>query len=344
VIRELLTDILRWRDEGKAIALATVIDTWGSAPRGVGAKMAITAEGEMAGSVSGGCVESAVVQEGIEVLESGIPRLLEFGVADETAWEVGLACGGHITVFVHPLSIELLDAHRAQIEGDLSLCTVTVLCGPGAALGRELLLFADGEVVGELGGGLDAAAQELAREALAGGERGRVVLPGEGEQVELFVEVTLPPPKLVIVGGVHIAVELVSIANILGYHTVVIDPRKKFGSHERFPHADELIQSWPEQAFEQVQIDASTAVAMLTHDPKIDDPALMIALPSAAFYVGALGSTKTQAKRRERLLEAGVTEEQLARLHGPIGLNLGGRFPAEVALAIMAEIVQARHR
>jgi len=148
----------------------------------------------------------------------------------------------------------------------------------------------------------------------------------------------------VIVGGVHIAVELVSIANILGYHTVVIDPRKKFGSHERFPHADELIQSWPEQAFEQVQIDASTAVAMLTHDPKIDDPALMIALPSAAFYVGALGSTKTQAKRRERLLEAGVTEEQLARLHGPIGLNLGGRFPAEVALAIMAEIVQARHR
>jgi xanthine dehydrogenase accessory factor len=182
-----------------------------------------------------------------------------------------------------------------------------------------------------------------AREVLAAGQPKQVSLPHANTEVELFVDVLLPSPTLIAVGGVHIAIALAALARTLGYRTIIVDPRRTFGSEPRFPHVDQLIQEWPDDALKQIGLTRSTAVAMLTHDPKLDDPGLLMALPSPAFYVGALGSSKTQAKRRQRLLEAGLTEAQLARLHGPIGLDIGAQTPEEIALAVMAQIVAARN-
>jgi len=343
-MRDILSDIDRWRVQGEPVALATVIQTWGSAPRGVGAKMALTPDGQIAGSVSGGCVEGAVFETGAQVLKTGRPQLLHFGVADETAWEVGLACGGSIEVFVQPLDATLYDAARTTLTEERLAATVTVVRGPANLLGREVMLRDDGSVVGALGDGLDAPAIDAARAAMSEGQPQRRTLPdAAAEPVELFVDVLLPSPTLIAVGGVHIAIALAAIAKTLGYRTIVVDPRRAFGSEARFPHVDRLIQAWPDEALAQITVTRSTAVAMLTHDPKLDDPALKIVLPSAAFYVGALGSRKTQDQRRRRLLDAGLSEAQLARLHGPIGIDIGAKTPEEIALAVMGQIVAARH-
>ena len=342
-MRDILPDLEKWRaDNNNSIALATVIQTWGSSPRREGAKMALTPDGKITGSVSGGCVEGAVFETGVDVLKSGTPQLLHFGVADETAWEVGLACGGSIDIFVKPLAKEFFNDLRSMLVEERPAVTITVVRGPSDALGREIMLRDDGTTSGTLAldGDLDARALNLAREALANGESRRAML---NEEIEVFIEVILPPPTLIVVGGVHITIALVSLAKTLGYRTVVVDPRSAFGNAERFPNVDQLIQSWPDEAFEQVPLTRSTAVAMLTHDPKLDDPALKLALPSSAFYVGALGSKNTQAKRRKRLLEDGLTEEELNRLHGPIGLEIGAATPEEIAMSIMAEIVAARN-
>jgi len=344
-MRDVLPSIDRWLARGEPIALATVIQTWGSAPRGVGAKMAMTAGGEIAGSVSGGCVEGAVFETGSEVLKTGRPQLLHFGVADDTAWEVGLACGGTIEVFVEKLDLAHYDTLRTALIEEQPAATVTVVRGPEEYLGRTLTLFAGGEIFGALSNGPDSIATSAAREALASGESKRLTLtPPDAAPLEVFVEVLLPSPTLVIVGGVHIAIALASLAKTLGYRTILVDPRKAFGSEARFPHVDHLIRAWPEEALAQVNLNRSTAVATLTHDPKLDDPALRVALHSPAFYVGALGSLRTQAQRRERLAEAGFTEAQLDRLHGPIGLSIGASTPEEIALAVMAQIVAVRNK
>ncbi len=329
----------RWLAEGEQVALATVIGTWGSAPRGVGAKMAVSGTGKMSGSVSGGCVEGAVAGAAAEVMRSGRPQLLHFGVADETAWEVGLACGGEIEVFVQPLQGEMLEVIRAA--ADTPSVALTVVRGLDESLGRQLLLLKDGKLLGALGAVLDEAALEHAREALAEGRSQRVQVAGG---TELFIEISLSPPTLVVVGGVHIAIALVAMAKALGYRTVVVDPRRSFGTAERFPDVDQLMHSWPDRALTELELDISMAVAVLTHDPKLDDPALGVALRSPAFYVGALGSRSTNEKRRERLLASGLAAEQLQRLRAPIGLDLGGRSPAEIALSVLAEIVAAQHR
>lgn len=339
-MRDILTDLVRWHEGDEPIALATVIQTWGSSPRRPGAKMALTAGGRISGSVSGGCVEAAVAECGLEVLETGRPQLLHFGVADETAWEVGLACGGSIDVFVQKLERQFFKELRQVYEGEGLAAVVTVVRGPDEVLGREILVEEDGGTTGSLSADLDARAIELAKEAMARDMSRRVSL---SEDTDVFVEVILPPPTLVAVGGVHITVALVALAKTLGYRTVVVDPRSAFGSQERFPEVDRLIQKWPEEAFREIPLTRSTAVAMLTHDPKLDDPALKAALPSPAFYVGALGSRTTQARRRQRLLEEGLTEPQLDRLHGPIGLEIGATTPEEIAISIMAEIVAARN-
>jgi xanthine dehydrogenase accessory factor len=339
-MRDLLPDIDTWRAENKSIALATVIQTWGSSPRRPGAKMALTPEGNITGSVSGGCVEGAVFDTGLDVLKSNRPRLLHFGVADETAWEVGLACGGSIDIFVKPLDMEIFSPLRATLVDEKSAVLVTVVRGPDELLGREMLVREDGQVTGTVEAPLKEQVVDLARETLAGGGSRRAML---NEDVEVFVEVISPPPTLIAVGGVHITVALMALAKTLGYRTVVVDPRSAFGNETRFPYVDQLIQSWPQEAFQQIPINRSTAVAMLTHDPKLDDPALKIALRSSAFYVGALGSKMTQAKRRQRLLDDGLTQEQLDRLHGPIGLDIGAGTPEEIAISIMAEIVAARN-
>ena len=339
-MRDILSDLDHWRAENKSIALATVIQTWGSSPRRAGAKMALTPDGNISGSVSGGCVEGAVFEEGVGVLKSNHPKLLHFGVADETAWEVGLACGGSIDIFVKPLDLEFFKALRSAWAAGQPAVSVTVVRGAEEIVGREMLVREDGTVTGSLQAELDQQALPAAREALAQGESRRVVLK---DDTEVFLEVILPPPTLIAVGGVHITIALMSLAKTLGYRTVVVDPRSAFGNETRFPNVDQLIQAWPQEAFQQIPLTRSTAVAMLTHDPKLDDPALKVALPSPAFYVGALGSKTTQSKRRQRLLEDGVTEQQLDRLHGPIGLEIGAGTPEEIAMSIMAEIVAAHN-
>lgn len=340
-MRDILPDLDKWRaEDNKSIALATVIQTWGSSPRRAGAKMALTPDGKITGSVSGGCVEGAVFEEGVQTLKSNRPKLLHFGVADETAWEVGLACGGSIDIFVKPLDTELFKSLRSVLTKEDTAVLVTLVSGPDKLLGRELLLKDDNSAIGTISDELNEQVLSLAKETLAQGESRRAML---NDDVEVFMEVILPPPTLIAVGGVHITIALMSLAKTLGYRTVVVDPRSAFGNEERFPNVDQLIQEWPDEAFEQVPITRSTAIAMLTHDPKLDDPALKIALPSPAFYIGALGSKNTQAKRRQRLLAEGLTEEQLNRLHGPIGLEIGAGTPEEIAMSIMAEIVAARN-
>ena len=344
-MRDVLSDIDRWLERGEPIALATVIQTWGSAPRRVGAKMAMTSTGEIAGSVSGGCVEGAVFETGSEVLKTGRPQLLHFGVTDDTAWEVGLACGGTIEVFVEKLDLAHYDTLRAALIEEQPAATVTVVRGPEEYLGRTLTLLANGGMAETVRSDLDLLAASTGREALASGESKRLTLTApDAVPLEVFVEVLLPSPTLVIVGGVHIAIALASLAKTLGYRTILVDPRKAFGSEARFPNVDHLIQAWPEEALAQVNLNRSTAVATLTHDPKLDDPALRVALHSPAFYVGALGSIRTQAQRRERLADAGLTEAQLDRLHGPIGLDIGASTPEEIALAVMAQIIAVRNK
>lgn len=335
-MRDVLADIERWRAEGKPIALATVVQTWGSAPRPAGGKMALTADGKISGSVSGGCVENAVVEAGAQVLKSRRPQLLHFGVSDETAWSVGLACGGTIEVFVEPLSADIFEPIREALREERPAAVATVIRGNENLLGRKLALFADGKIVGSI----DDAALTATRSALAEGSS-RLLPLGD---LEIFVDVLLPSPRLVIVGGVHIAIGLVSLAKTLGFRTILVDPREAFGSAKRFPHADQIVSAWPDRALEEIGINSSTAVAVLTHDPKLDDLALMTALQSPAFYIGALGSRRTQEKRHARLREAGLSEEALSRLYAPIGLDLGGRSPEEIALSVIAQIVSARNQ
>jgi xanthine dehydrogenase accessory factor len=339
-MRDVLREIEAWRAAGEDVAVATVLETWGSAPRAAGARMAVTASGQVAGSVSGGCVEGAVVEAGRETLRTGKPRRLHFGVADDTAWAVGLACGGSIDVFVEKLDPKSFEPIRDALRAERPVASVTVVGGPDEMLGKKRVLLENGRSEGSLGGGLDETASEAARAALSEGSIRRVTAGG----VELFAEALMPSPTLVAVGGVHIAVALVALAKTLGYRTVVVDPRTAFGNADRFPGVDRLMTDWPDAALRGIGLNASTAVAVLTHDPKLDDPALSVALRSPAFYVGALGSKKTQEKRRRRLLDGGLTEEELSRLHAPIGLPLGGRTPEEIALAVMAQIVATRNQ
>jgi xanthine dehydrogenase accessory factor len=339
-MRDILSNVERWLAEGKQVALATVVQTWGSSPRRVGSKMAVSSDVQFSGSVSGGCVENAVIEAAGEVMKSGQAQLLHFGVADETAWEVGLACGGSIEVFVRSLDPGFYPALREAYtdEGTHSVHG-TVIRGSAELLGDEYLLREGGIVTGYHE--IFANAFPLVQETLAQRASRRVVLD---ESTELFLEFIAPPPTLVAVGGVHITVALVSLAKRLGFKTIVVDPRSAWGNEERFPDVDELIQAWPQAAFQRVKLTRSSAVIMLTHDPKLDDPAVTIALNSPAFYVGALGSKTTQAKRRERLLREGIIESRLSRLHAPIGLDIGAETPEEIALAILAEVVLAYRR
>lgn len=347
-MREIIEAIGQWSEQSEPVAVATVIETWGSAPRGVGAKMALTPSHRIAGSVSGGCVEGAVFEAGVETLETGRPQLLRFGVADETAFEtVGLACGGSIEVFVEPLTPVLHAFWQRVFELDIPAATATIVQGPEAWLGYKLMLDADGEVLPATdaeSAEVHAALLGAAQAALKEGVSQRVkLLTASGAQFTAFAEALLPRPTLIIVGGVHIAIALTTMAKAMGYRVIVVDPRGAFGNATRFPHADRIINEHPRKAFESLTITRSTAVVTLTHDAKFDDPTLRVALVSPAFYVGALGGRKTREARRKRLADAGLSEAQLSRLHSPIGIDIGARTPEEIALATMAQIVAARN-
>lgn len=312
-------------DAGKGAALATVIETWGSSPRPVGAQLAISSEGEMVGSVSGGCVEGAVIHAGLDAIKDGQCRVLEFGVSDEDAFAVGLACGGTIRVMVEPvgtgqgLPTALLDELIARREARKPAALVTDI----ESWERQLCNEPEGPLA----------------EAIAQGfisDRSRL----EGSR---FVHIHNPPLRLIVVGAVHIAQPLLAMARLAGYDVTLIDPRETFAADHRFP-GETILQDWPDEAIEALAPDARTAIVTLTHDPKFDDAALKTALGSDAFYIGALGSTRTHAKRLARLEADGVPREMLDRIHAPIGLDIGAKSPAEIAISIMAEMTERLRR
>jgi len=338
-MRDLLGDYQRFVQAGKPFGRAVVTSVWGSAPRAEGSSMLASADGTIAGSVSGGCVESATALEIQQAIARGSPKLVTFGVTDERAWEVGLACGGTIKVFVEPsVRPEVLQA--AHGPGGEVLASII----DGRGVGQSVRVFEDGRIQGNLGPGLPIdQVRESALAALMKQSSGTRDFETELGPVTVFFEVFARQPRLVIFGGVQIAVALVPLARALGYYIIVADGREAFLDRSRFPDADELVLAWPEEAFNRIGLDSACYVCVLSHDPKFDEPALQIALRSPAAYVGAIGSRKTQAARRERLKENGLTDAQIARLHGPIGLALGGRQPAETALAILAEMTMVRY-
>ncbi|MCJ7717888.1 MAG: XdhC family protein [Anaerolineales bacterium] len=341
-MRKLLGQIETWLNNNQSVALATVIKTWGSSPRPVGAGMAVTQDGEINGSVSGGCVEGAVIDAALEVIKSNKPKRLHFGVADSDAWQVGLACGGEIDVFVRNFDISKLNVWKTAFQTNQQFYSILRVKGAGDLLGEELLILNDGSIINQ---GFPSDQVELLKnsiqeEAVQGKAVTTVIKNDLGE---IFYQLIQTPPTLIIVGGVHIAVHLAKLAEILGFEVIVIDPRRLFGAGERFPGVKQVINDWPGDAFQKIQIDQSTAIVMLTHDPKIDDPALKMSLSSPAFYIGALGSKKTHAKRLDRLSADGIDIERLNIIHAPVGLDLGGKLPEEIALAIIAEIVKTRN-
>ncbi len=320
-----LAQAAQWLDEGRRVALATVTRTWGSAPRRAGSHMAVASNGDFSGSVSGGCIEGAVIQAAREVIESGRPRSLEFGVTNEMAWEVGLACGGRIHLFVERAKTGVLGSVlQAQRKGR-EVVLVTSL-GDGA---QELVEAGSGPEMPGLGGDLV--------EAVLRADEARVV---ETERGTVFLRPYLRPPRLIIVGAVHIAQALIPMALAAGFRAKVVDPREGFATADRFD-SSVLVRAWPDRAMNALQPDRRTAVIALSHDPKIDDPALSAALASDAFYIGALGSRKTQKARGKRLAAAGFSAASLDRIHGPVGLPIGARTPAEIAVSVLAEVISA---
>jgi xanthine dehydrogenase accessory factor len=342
-MRDVIEKVEAWRAAGEPVAIATVVGTWGSSPRPPGAKLALTSAGAIAGSVSAGCVEAEVIDECGRALRDGRPRLLRYGVSDDAAIAVGLACGGDITILAEPLAAwaSVYAPVKAALDAREPFAVVSVLRGAGDLLNRKLFVARDGAVAGDLGPSpvRDAAAAG-ARRLLDAGMAGTFELEGN----LLFADVTLPSPRLVVVGAVHIAQALVPMAGLAGFDTVVVDPRSAFLTRERFPDAGRIVKEWPAEALAVLRLDAASYVAVLTHDPKLDDPALQAALASPAAYVGALGSRRTHEQRLARLRAAGVAEAQLTRVHGPIGLPLGGRSPGEIAVSILAQVVQTKAR
>ena len=336
-MHELLAQIQDWQAAGERVAIATVIRVAGSAPRQVGASMIVSTSERMAGSVSGGCVETTVYEELMDILAGGRPRTLHFGITEDMIWDVGLACGGTIDVFcqeLNPLLATTLAEHLARGE---PFALATVVAGAGA-VGETTLVTQTETMLGTSIPAAVTAARELLAARVAAG-RILPVAPG----TEVFLQPFLPPAVLVIIGGVHTAIPLTRFAKELGFYVVVADPRAKFASRERFPEANEVLIKWPDEALAHLDIDDATYIVLLTHDPKIDEPALATALKTEAAYVGAIGSRGTHAARYERMAQWGINAEELKRVYGPIGLDLGGRTPEETALSIISEVVAVKN-
>lgn len=341
-MREILQPMQDWFESSKEVALATVVEIYGSAPRGLGAKMAVNQDSLMTGSVSGGCVEGAVVAEALKVIKTGKPKLLHFGVTQDQAISVGLACGGTIEVWVEKLSRENFERMQRDLLEERLAVVVTILSG--SHLGEQAYAYPDGSMHGKFSDPdltalvkanvVDVFSQQLCL---------RKTLQVAEKEVEVFFDVLAPSPKLVVVGAVHIAIPLVQYAKILGFHTTVIDPRKAFGNMERFPHVDRLVQVWPEEFLQSFPWDQGTYLVVISHDDKLDVPALAIGCQNEARYIGALGSKKTFAKHVRELKSAGISDEQIARIHSPIGVDIAARGPEEIALAIITEMVAVRN-
>jgi xanthine dehydrogenase accessory factor len=318
---------LEWLKEGREVALATVVKTWGSSPRPVGSQLIIDHNGAFEGSVSGGCIEGAVITEGLEVLTSGEPRHLNFGVSSAQAWEAGLACGGEITLYVEKVTSRSILEDLASLRAkNHSACIIT-----GLERGEKILLPVDGD---ERVYTLFPDSREALHSAFSTGRNISFVSDGH----QYFLHVFLPALELIIIGAVHIAQSLIQIARITGYDVTVIDPRGAFASEDRFPDID-IVVDWPDEAL-QGRLHSRTALVTLAHDPKLDDPALIEGLKSDAFYIGALGSRSTHAQRLARLSLAGFSKDSLERIHGPVGLAIGAVSPVEIAISIIAQIIE----
>jgi xanthine dehydrogenase accessory factor len=370
-MRDIARDLSSWSESGKRFAVATIVRTWNSAPRRPGASMAVAEDGEVVGSVSGGCVEGAVYELAREVLDSGEPAVVSYGVSDDDALAVGLTCGGTMQILVrpagaghfeglprvleaiaagHPVAVAtpLRKAASAEPEDELERpTTVGSPLSDGAdnptSTSLELVITSTG-VEGTFGDAvLDAAVTDRARELLALGLTAVISVEQPGSEqsvrIDLFVESFAPPPRLLVFGAIDFASSVARIGKFLGYHVTVCDARPVFATRSRFPDADELVVSWPHRYLENTVVDENTVICVLTHDPKFDLPLLELALRSPARYIGAMGSRRTHEDRIRRLREAGLRETELARLASPIGLDLGAETPEETAVAIMAELI-----
>jgi len=345
-VRDLLRDLERWHRQGTRAVIARVVDLEGSGPRDPGAAMAVSEAGEVIGSVSGGCVEGAVVTEALDVLETGDRRLVSFGYSDEDAFAVGLTCGGTVHLFLEPLE-RSLDTLRAAVRDHRNAVLVTVVDGPGA--GDELLLVEGEEPEGSLADpDLQRVVLRDAEAALAAGSASvrRYGCHGEANEdaVTVFVEAYAAPPRLLIFGAVDFTGALVRVAKVLGYRVTVCDAREVFATKARFPLADEVVVDWPHRHLAELgaALGPRDAVCVLTHDAKFDVPAILAALKTDVGYLGAMGSRRTTEQRAARLREAGVDDVQMRRLLAPIGLDLGARTPEETAVAICAEMIAHR--
>jgi xanthine dehydrogenase accessory factor len=349
-VRDILDQITKWWDAGETFGLATVVNTFRSAPRDPGAALAVSAGGEVVGSVSGGCVEGAVYELAQEVRQTGQPVMQTYGVSDDAAFEIGLTCGGIIELFVEPVSRqhfpELAGVAAAIRAGD-PVAVVTVISGPGK-LGARRIVRPEGEGTGTLGAGdrLDQAVDDDTRGMLAQGLTGVRHYGEHGERrlddLSVFVQSFAPPPRMLVFGAIDFAAAVARAGKFLGYRVTVCDARPIFATHARFPDADEVVVDWPHRYLASTEVDQRTVICVLTHDPKFDVPVLEVALRRPAAYIGAMGSRRTHDDRLARLREAGMTEDEIARLRSPIGLDLGARTPEETAVSVAAELIQLR--
>ncbi|MCT1620122.1 XdhC family protein [Janibacter hoylei] len=355
-MREVLTELLDWWEQGHSVGVGTVVATFRSAPRPPGASMLVGPDGTAVGSVSGGCVEGAVYELAQEVLQSGSPALQRYGVSDDDAMAVGLTCGGILDVWVEQMSRETfpeLDEVAADVRAGRPVAVATVIEHPDPAwLGRRMLVRPDQEPTGTLGSArVDAAVRDDALGQLALGHNATLGYGADGQRrgegMRVFVWAFAPPPRMLVFGAIDFAAAVARVGSFLGYRVSVCDARPVFATHSRFPAADEVVVDWPHRylAAEQEagRIDGRTVITVLTHDPKFDVPLLEVALrlPEVG-YVGAMGSRRTHEDRQERLRAVGVSTAELDRLRSPIGLDLGARTPEETAISIAAEFVAER--
>ncbi|MFG2217091.1 XdhC family protein [Streptomyces sp. NPDC048685] len=350
---DIAEELDRWVEQGREFAVATVVAVGGSAPRQPGAALAVDRDGTAIGSVSGGCVEGAVYELCEQALTDGAAVRERFGYSDEDAFAVGLTCGGVIDILVTPVRADdparaVLAAALAAAARGTAAALARITDGPAELLGRPLLVRPDGSYEGGLGGHpeLDRTAAADARAMLDTGRTGPVTIGTDGSRcgrpITLLVESSVPPPRMIVFGAIDFASALVRAGKFLGYHVTLCDARPVFATKARFPEADELVVDWPHRYLSETEVDARTVLCVLTHDAKFDVPLLELALKLPVAYVGAMGSRRTHLERNDRLRDVGVTELELARLHSPIGLDLGARTPEETALSIAAEIVADR--
>ena len=342
-MKDILPELDLWQSQGEEIALATVVQVRRSAPRPPGARLCVTRGGRMSGSVSGGCVEADVFERAMQILDSRKPEVVNYGIADELGFEVGLSCGGSIDVLIEPLVFDdEWDALRRCVERQQPVAYAVGLA-PAPLLGRKLTWPIEGRPVGSISPSLDSRIVEEGDQLLQSGGTKVVTLPWQGEQAQVFVEVFRPSPSLLIVGATHTAISLCRLATEVGLQVTVIDVRSALATPERFPDAKRIIHAWPEEALAQVPLDNYSSLVVLTHDPKFDVPALACALGSQARYIGAQGSRVTHEGRKQQLREQGFRDADMARIRSPIGLDIGSRTPAELAVSILAEVLAVQY-